>query len=188
MAQGGNSSSKGIFFNVTDATVNIPSMKAVCLNRKIGSSDLQQNKTKTGNNRISLKLSQRFHTMQKPLPKRTRWSKMMLPWNSQQRRRVVLRQSRWWKQTGEWLPVCQRWDSATIKRGGTRGTVGEGQRDSCWQPKEGKFHYHSCNPQRLNTGKSLLTWDVQKRNGNGEGGTKKKKGLGRFKSGNHKRR
>ena len=37
--------------------------------------------------------------------------------------------------------------------------------------------------QRLNTGKSLLTWDAQKGNGNAEGGTKKKKSLGRFKFG-----
>ena len=40
--------------------------------------------------------------------------------------------------------------------------------------------------QRLDTGKSLLTRDAQKGNGNAEGGTKKKKGLGRFKSGHKK--
>ena len=41
--------------------------------------------------------------------------------------------------------------------------------------------------QRLNTGKSLLTRDAQKGNGNAESGTKNKKGLGRFKSGQKKR-
>ena len=41
--------------------------------------------------------------------------------------------------------------------------------------------------QRINTGKSLLTRDEQKGNGNTKGGTKKKKGLGRFKSGHKKR-
>ena len=41
--------------------------------------------------------------------------------------------------------------------------------------------------QRLNTGKPLLTRNVQKGNWNAEGGTKKIKRLGRFKSGNKKR-
>ena len=41
--------------------------------------------------------------------------------------------------------------------------------------------------QRLNTGKSLLTRDAQKGNGSVEGGTKKEKDLGRFKSGHKKR-
>ena len=40
--------------------------------------------------------------------------------------------------------------------------------------------------QILNTGKTLLTRDAQKRNGNAEGGTKKKKGSGKFKSGHKK--
>ena len=41
---------------MADATVNIPSMTTAHLNRKMRSSNLQQNKTKTGNSRISLKL------------------------------------------------------------------------------------------------------------------------------------
>ena len=82
----------GRFFIATDAIVNIPSMKAARLNRKMRSSNLQQNKAKTGNSRISLKLPQRFIRMQKTLPKRPRWNKMMLLWDSQSRRRVVLRQ------------------------------------------------------------------------------------------------
>ena len=41
--------------------------------------------------------------------------------------------------------------------------------------------------QRLNIGKSLLTRDVQKGNGHTEGGTKKEKGFGRFKSSLKKR-
>ena len=45
----------------------------------------------------------------------------------------------------------------------------------------------STENQRLNTGKSLLTRDAQKGNGNAESGTKNKKGLGRFKSGQKKR-
>ena len=45
----------------------------------------------------------------------------------------------------------------------------------------------SIEDQRLKTEKSLLTRDAQKENGNVESGTKKKKGLGRFKSGHKKR-
>ena len=45
----------------------------------------------------------------------------------------------------------------------------------------------SIEDQRLKTEKSLLTWDAQKENGNAESGAKKKKGLGRFKSGHKKR-
>ena len=45
----------------------------------------------------------------------------------------------------------------------------------------------SIENQRLNTGKSLPTRDAQKRNGNAEGGTKKKKIWGRFKFGHKKR-
>ena len=41
--------------------------------------------------------------------------------------------------------------------------------------------------QRLNTGKSLLTWDAPNKNGKAEGGTKNFKGFGRFKTGNKKR-
>ena len=41
--------------------------------------------------------------------------------------------------------------------------------------------------QRINKGKSLLTRSAQKGNGNTEGATKKKKSLGRFKSGPKKR-
>ena len=48
----------------------------------------------TGNSSISLKLPQRFIRTQKPLPKGTRWSKTMLLWDRQPRRRVVLRQRR----------------------------------------------------------------------------------------------
>ena len=94
MASGGNCSSKGRFFTVANTIVNIPSMKAARLNRKMRGSNLQQNKTKTGNSRISLKLPQRFIRTQKPLPKETRWSKTMLLWDSQPCRRVVLRKRR----------------------------------------------------------------------------------------------
>ena len=69
-------------------------MKAARLNRKMRSSNLQKNKTKTGNIRISLKLPQRFIKTQKSLPKGTNWSKTLLLWYSQPRRRVVLRQHR----------------------------------------------------------------------------------------------
>ena len=41
--------------------------------------------------------------------------------------------------------------------------------------------------QRLNTGKSLLTQNAQKENRNADDGTKKKKGLRRFKFGHKKR-
>ena len=49
MASGGNCSSKERLFTVADAIVNIPSTKAARLNRKVRSSNLQQNKSKTGN-------------------------------------------------------------------------------------------------------------------------------------------
>ena len=94
MTSGGNFSSKGKFFTVADAIVNIPSMKIARLYRKIRGSNLQQNKTETGNSRISRKLPQRFIRTQKPLPKGTRWSKRMLLWDSQPLIRVVLRQCR----------------------------------------------------------------------------------------------
>ena len=94
MASGGNCSSKGKFFTLADDIVNIPSVKAACLNRKMRSSNFQQNKAKTGNSRISLKLPQTFIRMQKPLLKGTRWSKTMLLWDSQPRRREVPRQYR----------------------------------------------------------------------------------------------
>ena len=45
----------------------------------------------------------------------------------------------------------------------------------------------SIENQKLSTGKFLLTWDAHKGNGNAEGSTKKKKDLGRFKSGHKKR-
>ena len=77
---------------MADAIVNIPSIKAARLNRNVRSSNLQQNKTKTGNSRISLKLPQKFIRTEKPLPKVTRMSKKMLLQDSQPRRRVVLRQ------------------------------------------------------------------------------------------------
>ena len=56
--------------------------------------------------------------------------------------------------------------------------------------QEGNSYCHSSRPienRRLNTGKSLPTRDGQKGNGNAEGSTKKKKVLGRFKSGHKKR-
>ena len=92
MASGGNCSSKERLFTVADAIVNIPSIKAARLNRKVRSSNLQQNKTKTGNSQISLKLPQKFIRTEKPLPRVTRMSKKMLFRGSQPRRRVVLRQ------------------------------------------------------------------------------------------------
>ena len=46
MASGGNCSSKRRFFTEANVIVNIPSMKTTCLNRKMRSSNLQQNKTK----------------------------------------------------------------------------------------------------------------------------------------------
>ena len=45
----------------------------------------------------------------------------------------------------------------------------------------------SIESQKLSTGKSLLTWDAHKGNENADGSTKKKKDLGRFKSGHKKR-
>ena len=49
MASGGNCSSNERLFTVADAIVNIPSIKAARLNRKVRSSNLQQNKSKTEN-------------------------------------------------------------------------------------------------------------------------------------------
>ena len=92
MASGGNCSSKERLFTVADAILNIPSIKAARLNRKVRSSNLQQNKTKTGNSQISLKLPQKFIRTEKSLPRVTRMSKKMLFRGSQPRRRVVLRQ------------------------------------------------------------------------------------------------
>ena len=79
---------------------NIPSTKAVCLNREMRSSNLQQNKTKIGNSRISLKLTQSHIRMQKPIPKGARWSKMMLLRDNKLCRRVVQlsnNQTQWYK-------------------------------------------------------------------------------------------
>ena len=110
MVSGGNCSSKRRFFTAAGAgsccfssfySDGHPSWKAswkVCLlfmkgarlSRKMRSDNLQQNKTKTGRNRISLKPPQRFISTQKFLPKGTRWSKTMLLWDSQPRRRMVL--------------------------------------------------------------------------------------------------
>ena len=61
----------------------MPSTKAARLNREVRSSDLQRNKTKTGNSKISLKLPKSCIGMQKPLLKGTRWSKTMLIQDSQ---------------------------------------------------------------------------------------------------------
>ena len=88
---GGNCRSKGRFFTAADSVVH---MKIARLNRKMRSSNLQQNNTKTGNIRISLQLPQSSIRMQKPLPKETRWSKTMLLRDSQPCRSVVLRQRR----------------------------------------------------------------------------------------------
>ena len=77
MTSGGNCSSKGRFFTAADAIVNIRSTKTARLNRKMRSSSLEQNKTKSENGRISLKLPQSRIRMQKPFAKGTRWSKMI---------------------------------------------------------------------------------------------------------------
>ena len=58
-----------------------------------------------------------------------------------------------------------------------------GQRNSCWQPKKETLTVIPPTPienQRLNTGKSLLKQDVQKENRKAEGGTKKKKKVGKI--------
>ena len=67
-------------------------MKGLSLNRKMRSSNLQQNKTKTGNSRIPLKLPQNLIRMQKPPLKGESWSKTILLWANQLRRTVVSRQ------------------------------------------------------------------------------------------------
>ena len=104
-ASGENCSSKGNFFTVADAIVNIPSMKAARFNRKMRSSNLKHNKTKTGNNRISLKLPESFIRMQKPLLKGSRWSKTMLLSDNQPHRRVVLRQR--WEMEANWKVIVR---------------------------------------------------------------------------------
>ena len=93
-ASGGNIFSKDRIFTAADAIVNVLSMKVSRLNREMRSSNLQQNKTKARNNRISLKLTQGCIRMYKPLPKETRWSKTMLHRDSQSHRKMVLRQCR----------------------------------------------------------------------------------------------
>ena len=125
MVSGGNCSSKR-FFTVAGAggccfsssysdghpswkaswKVCLLSMKGARLSKKMKSSNLQQNKTKTGRNRISLKPPQRFISTQKFLPKGTSWSKTMLLWDSQPHRRMVLAKTKMeanakWKRTGE---------------------------------------------------------------------------------------
>ena len=80
-------------------------MKAARLNRKMRSSNLKEIKTKTGNSRISLKLPQSFIRMQKALWKGTRWSKTMLLRDSQQRRRVVLKQR--WSTEANWRVIIR---------------------------------------------------------------------------------
>ena len=72
---GGNCPSNGRFFTAADAIVHV---KLAHLNRKLRSSNLQQNNTRTGNIRISLQLPQSSIRMQKALLKETRWSKTML--------------------------------------------------------------------------------------------------------------
>ena len=66
-ASGESCFSKGRFFPVPDTIANIPSIKAARLNRKTRSSNIQQDKTKTGNSRISLKQPLSFIRMQKHL-------------------------------------------------------------------------------------------------------------------------
>ena len=190
MVSGGNCSSMGRFFIAADAIVNIPSMKAARLNRKMRSSNLQQNKTKTGNSRISLKLPQRFIRMQKTLPKRPRWNKMMLLWDSQSRRRVVLRQ-RWDRNKLESDFSSAANKTQQQRNAGVQGwKVGEVNETGASNQKKETLAVIPPTPienQRLNTGKSLLTQNAQKENRNADDGTKKKKGLRRFKFGHKKR-
>ena len=116
---------QGKFHIVVDAIVNKPSLKAACLNRKMKSSNLKQNKMKTGNNRISLKLPQDSSERRNPFQKEWGEAKRCCSgtashaggccWNNAGRR----------KRTGKWLSVCRRWDSARTKHSGTGGKSGE---------------------------------------------------------------
>ena len=68
--------------------------------------------------------------------------------------------------------------------------VGEVNETDAGSQKKGNFAIISPTPienRSLNIRKFLLTGDVQKWNRNTEGGTKKKKGLGRFKLAHKKR-
>ena len=104
---------------------------------------MKQNKNR--NNRISLKLPQRFIWRQKPLPKGPKGSKTMLLWDSQPRRRVVLRQHL--QTEAHWrvivhLPAMRLNNNQTRwYRGRSRGC----QRDSCSQTREGKSDCYSSN-------------------------------------------
>ena len=80
-------------FIAADAIVNIPTTKTA-QEQEDEEQQPQTEQNKTGNSRISLKLPQRLIRTQKPLPKGKGWSKTMLLWDSQPRRRVMLRQRR----------------------------------------------------------------------------------------------
>ena len=125
-------------------------MKGARLNRKMRSSNLQQNKTKTGRSRISLKLPQRFISRQKPLTKGKGWSKTILLWDSQPRKRMVLGQR-------------QKQQPNAVVQGKEIGETNETADDN---PKKETLTVIPPTPmenQRPNTGKSLLTWECERR-------------------------
>ena len=158
-------------------------MKATHLNRKMRSSNLQQNKTKTGNSRISLKLPQRFIRTQKHILKEKKWSKTMLLWASQPRRRVVLRQRR--DTEVNWrvivlLPTMRLPSSVALVQGEEVGEANETAVGN--QKKEALPDIPPTPVENQRKGKSLKKQRevlahtrCTKGNGNAEGGTKKKK-------------
>ena len=129
---------KETFFTAEDAMVSISSTKAADLNRQMRSSNLQQNTTKTGNSRISLKLPKAVISGRRnPFPKeRVRARRCCFTTANRAggwRWGNIRRQ----KRTEEWLSVYQRLDAATTKRGGTGAKNGGAQRNNCWPSKEG---------------------------------------------------